>query len=298
MLTSTKDPVVFDRLITEHGAPSIVTADDAPDYLAQEGISHGYRVNHNCTAAAGSVFGIHNESINIWTHFIAMWAFLAWFVFIFVDTSASHATNDDLAIIIVYASGLLLSLLCSTILHVFNCYTRTYKEALCRLDHFGILLLLLASDLPMVYFGLSCWPSTRRVYLVILPIIVVLAMGIILSDWMQNDRNIKHRLFVFISVVSFGIIHMAHECHLRGGFSTADGRRVFFFWLIVSLMYGIGITFYATHFPEKYIKSKRLSFFGASHQLWHFFTIFGGALHVYSMLIYLEMSHKCYLIHS
>lgn len=43
-------------------------------------IFHGYRIHHNLKDCIFSLFTFHNESLNIWTHFIPFIAFL--FIFI------------------------------------------------------------------------------------------------------------------------------------------------------------------------------------------------------------------------
>ena len=56
--------------------------EDIPDYLQDnEYIVSGYRVNHNsCCQAAKSLFSCHNESVNIWSHFLGALLFLCLFV--------------------------------------------------------------------------------------------------------------------------------------------------------------------------------------------------------------------------
>lgn len=64
--------------------PSIVHKDEAPDWLKDnEYLLHGYRVNYNRKRDLfKSLFSIHNETMNIWTHLIGSICFIALAIYI------------------------------------------------------------------------------------------------------------------------------------------------------------------------------------------------------------------------
>ncbi len=66
--------------------PVIVSKDEAPAYAVDnEFIKHGYRVNYRSfKRLALSLFEIHNESANVWTHLIGM------IIFAFIFISKTH----------------------------------------------------------------------------------------------------------------------------------------------------------------------------------------------------------------
>lgn len=275
-------------------APAITSQQNIPNYLVQPYIVNGYRVNMNTCTACGSIFSLHNETVNIWTHFGALFVFLVIFISLLEEEPVKDFSSGDMAILSVYFAGICVCLLFSTCLHLFNCYTLERSENLSKLDHFGIIILLFASDLPIIYFGLECWPGVRLPYLILLPIVIALGLLAIWSDVLQDDRNRLWRLAAFMTVISFGIVHVIHETVLRGGLADADGRRVFLTWFLVTTMYAIGIFFYATNYPEKCDRRGTFDYFGSSHQLWHIFTIIGGLFHVHNVIQYIHYRDNCH----
>jgi adiponectin receptor len=57
-----------------------------PEYLQNAFISAGYRVEYNWKACLKSVFSLHNETLNVWTHFIGFLIFAALTVQLFSYT--------------------------------------------------------------------------------------------------------------------------------------------------------------------------------------------------------------------
>jgi len=61
-----------------------------PDYLQNAFIDAGYRVEYNWKACLKSVFSLHNETWNVWTHFVGflIFATLTFQLYIYSDTQA------------------------------------------------------------------------------------------------------------------------------------------------------------------------------------------------------------------
>lgn len=66
-------------------SPSITTIKEAPEWLIfNPHMIHGYRVNHeNTTSLIKSMFQLHNETTNIWTHLLGSIIFLWLFFYTF-----------------------------------------------------------------------------------------------------------------------------------------------------------------------------------------------------------------------
>lgn len=54
----------------------IGTMNDAPEFMHKKYIKRGYRINFNNTQLVKSLFMLHNETVNVWTHLIGMFIFI------------------------------------------------------------------------------------------------------------------------------------------------------------------------------------------------------------------------------
>lgn len=65
--------------------------DEAPSFMKDnEGITHGYRINFNTPKRIlKSMFMLHNESVNIWSHFLPALCLIVISVYLFTFEEAS-----------------------------------------------------------------------------------------------------------------------------------------------------------------------------------------------------------------
>lgn len=83
--TSLKEEAKDEDSVKDHKKPQILPIGEAPDWhVNSHHIVHGYRVNHETNRALiKSVFQVHNETTNIWTHLAGSIVFLCLFVYTF-----------------------------------------------------------------------------------------------------------------------------------------------------------------------------------------------------------------------
>ena len=56
----------------------IASIKDAPEWLHDDFLIHGYRINHHKTIdILKSLFSMHNETLNIWSHLIGVIVFIS-----------------------------------------------------------------------------------------------------------------------------------------------------------------------------------------------------------------------------
>ena len=230
---------------------------DAPLYTVYNPfICTSYRAQLSSRGCAESVFSIHNESCNIWTHLIGV--VLVFITGVYVLTiPMQHASWDSTCVVALYFIGGVVCMASSALLHCYICYSPHAASFLSRLDHACILLLLAASDLPMIYFGFTSHPLERCVYMILMVVIVAIAMKALLSEHMQCEEQRMMRLGCFIGVVVFGWVQMTHEIYIKGGIRSTDGARILTNWCISFGFYAVGVIFYATHIPERFNKHAR-----------------------------------------
>ena len=72
----------------DSGKPFIGTIEQAPHYhqCYNEHLKRGYRINYKTWGSLlRSLFQCHNETVNVWTHFIGFWATLSMFFHVLGD---------------------------------------------------------------------------------------------------------------------------------------------------------------------------------------------------------------------
>lgn len=117
-------------------------------------IDYGYRTAATFEEAFMSLFEIHNESMNIWSHLIG---------FFCVVCAGIHYTiemfgNSELQALEVFAfeSYLICAAVClffSSIYHWFGCLSENCHDNLLKFDLTGVALLVAGSFLPGAYYG-------------------------------------------------------------------------------------------------------------------------------------------------
>jgi adiponectin receptor len=184
-------------------------------------------------------------------------------------------SQDDRVIVSLYFIGSFMCMLLSSLMHCFTCTSQAVLWS--KADYTGILCLLGSSDIPMLYFGFESYPTIRLVYFILLPIVLCLGSYSLFSEKMQTPERKLLRLIAFASVALFGWFHMVHEIILKNSYETTI--RILNNWFSSFSFYIIGVFFYASHIPEKYVK-KSFDIIGSSHQIWHLLVLGGAIYHV------------------
>lgn len=113
--------------------------EDVPGWLVyNEGVHSGYRRwNVSAFAALRSLFQVHNETGNIWTHMLGLLGFAALGHHTLAHGIPEARPLERLAIAAMLA-GVIVCMLFSVIYHTFNSVSRPVHDALLRLDYTGI----------------------------------------------------------------------------------------------------------------------------------------------------------------
>jgi hypothetical protein len=145
-------------------------------------ILSGYRrPNSSISYYALSIFSLHNETINIWTHLIGFLLFAAISLDHFVLQSNSTYTEEDSFVfgafytgvfnlyllcsyifglaLRVYVAGAMIMFLLSTVLHTFQTMGEIYSPILARMDYIGISCMIVGSFLPVLFYAFKCEPQ-------------------------------------------------------------------------------------------------------------------------------------------
>ena len=121
-------------------------------------------------------------------------------------------------------------------------------ETAARVDYLGIGWLISASIATVVYYAFSCRRTAFSIYLS-MTILAGLAGSILpFMQWFNERKHKKWRIVFFLSLALTGIIPITHLCYIH------SAKETFYYILPVVpsvVSYLFGLTFYASHFPER-----------------------------------------------
>ncbi|KAI5920051.1 hemolysin-III related-domain-containing protein [Camillea tinctor] len=243
-------------------------------------ILKGYRFSESKLGCVRSMFGMSNETVNIWTHAIGLLLVLS-VAFYFYPTSANFSlyTKTDVFIAAIFFFAACKCLVCSTIWHTMNCVAdQTLMERFACIDYTGISLLIAASIMTTEYTAFYCEPISRWTYMTATAVLGI--TGTILP-WHPrfNAQDMAWvRVGFFVGLGATGFMPVFQIILTRGPAWALDfyaGSN-----LLKSLsVYVIGACVYASKVPEKWWPGA-FDYCGNAHNLWHL-AVLGGILYHY-----------------
>ncbi|XP_037505234.1 adiponectin receptor protein [Rhipicephalus sanguineus] len=202
-------------------------------------------------ACARSIFSLHTESGNIWTHLLGALGFLALGVHFFRSDVLALDWAGCLAFGI-YFAGAALCLTLSTTYHTFNCHSAKVGKFFCKMDYFGITVLILGSFYPWLYFQFLCEPLKRLVYGLLVTASGLLTMRVSLSHKFGEARYRALRAGIFFSfALVCGVLPSAHY-GIQHGWNDLMYKSSFVYILLMVAIYVSGCCVYASRVPERF----------------------------------------------
>ena len=270
--------------------------------------------------AAWSVFQLHNETVNVWSHFLGFFAFvgLAWS---FAGRyGAEYGPSHKLIVaahrvgskmhelehsavdailgqipptvarwpLFVFLAGACLCLFLSSVCHLFCCVNEV-APWIWRVDYAGIAALIACSFYPAVYYTFLCQGFWLRVYLGAITLGAVTTLIVSLAPRFGGPTWRVVRAATFSALGSSGIIpitHMFLHYLARGEPMPLPLRHATLLELLMGFLYLLGALLYAKRWPERqypYVFDYALN----SHNLFHFLVVSAALVHVEASLVLL-----------
>ncbi|CCW69968.1 unnamed protein product [Phytomonas sp. Hart1] len=266
----------------------------------------GYRAYYNTKMCFLSIFRLHNETINIWTHLAGALIFVVLIVYLFrsllipdyfsmgsLCTLTSPSEQDKqiyscekgsaLPFIIfgIYSFGCIMCMVCSTCYHTFIGHiNEKLYDWVHMCDYFGITFLVVGSFVPFCYYVLSQSPFWRNVYLgMIFSFGTVGLLGPFFQYWASVAFANKKILF-YVCMVSSGMFPIFHIAFLL---PKDVGSPYLMGLFMMMLLYGIGVFFYVFKLPEVFYPGK-FDIYLSSHQIWHMFVLAAALTHFFNCI--------------
>ncbi|TDL22709.1 HlyIII-domain-containing protein [Rickenella mellea] len=258
-----------------------------------EYIISGYRrVQNSWQGCFESVFGyLHNETINIHSHFFGALLFT---VFLFVNQWKNISGYDtttwiDTAVFSLFLSSAIFCLTASSMFHMAHCHSEKVSTRCHAFDYYGIIVLIVGSFYPAIYYGFFCDTTLQIIYLSLITVAGAGASFIVLSPEYSKPTHRGARTKVFIALGLSALLPNTHALLIHGYQELT--HEMGFKWLLGSgALYILGALLYANRIPERFYPGK-FDYFFASHQIFHVNVVLAALAHYVSILTALNHWH-------
>ncbi|KAF9960355.1 hypothetical protein BGZ65_012448 [Modicella reniformis] len=287
------------------GAKRLLHFEELPEqWQENKYIFSGYRFLTSKSQCFKSIFYVHNESGNIWTHLLGFFYFLSVGIYFF-SGSNPYFTNPisspvrnlpripadgyDKLVFLVFFLAVYKCLLMSSLWHTFAqiAHEGTMKCMAC-LDYVGISILIAASVVVTEYYGFYCESLFRNSYIIATTLFGVAGVVVPWLSWFDQKETRWLRITFFVSMAASALLPVFHLMLIQGAGATLE----WLFPLLKSMgSYVLGVFLYANQYPERLFPG-RFDHIGSSHQLWHLCVLGGVYFHFTAALSFWERRYE------
>lgn len=221
----------------------------------------GFGSDNPCKSTAVILTGIHNETINIYSHLLPMiFIIIEMLYFKYNESTTTISTSC-------YGVSMMICFLFSVYYHCGCCISPSKYNHLLQVDLFGVYLCFFVSVLSGIYIGFNCNQTLQIIYASINCIIFIFVLFPVLFIYGKSIRfYLKKILFTILLLCE--LIPLFHWIYLYYPLLT-------WFWYAPAGMFGgyfIGGIFWHYRIPEVFAPGK-FDLIGHSHQIWHIFIV-------------------------
>lgn len=250
--------------------------EDTPRWAHLPHLVRGYRLNHGPVDALLSLFSLHIDTINVWTHLLGSLWFLSMLPHTWEVLGRNGAPWYDYGLFAIFHASAQFQMLASAAYHAFRCVDPVYDAFFLQLDIYGILCMVAGSFTVGMGQGFECAPGVFALYLGIL--LSMLCGSVYLSRKALKDASYFTPYYaVTAAAVGFGVLPCLHWYATCLGQHGAEACFAVMTRAALSMFlnYGIGFAFFVARFPEKYVPGA-FDLILNSHQIWHIFVWLAG----------------------
>ncbi|KAL3900830.1 MAG: hypothetical protein SGCHY_001052 [Lobulomycetales sp.] len=230
-------------------------------------ILSGYRqICNSYSDCLLSLFYLHNEFVNIYSHGIGVIFCILWWTLDEYSKYASTTTSDRLALFC-FLLGSAICMGCSTLFHLFCCHSQECSMKFQKLDYLGICGIIIGSFVPIAYYGFYCNFAMQAIYISVMTIGCAVTIFLSVSSIFVDPRYRNLRIGSFMAFYAMGAFPLIHLFSIYPvDFVT---KAVSFFALMkMTAILLVAVIFYAMRLPERFFPGT-FDIFGHSHQIWH-----------------------------
>lgn len=272
---------------------TLISYSDLPHWQQDNAHIHaGYRqASYSYLRSITSMAYWHNESVNIWTHFLPglLSAPFAYWLYTALKPRYEAADAADVYAMACFFVGAGSGMLLSGIYHTLSNHSPNVARFWNQLDYVGIALMIWGSFVPSVYYGFWCDGMLRQVYWCM---ISVFGLGCVIVTMLPAFRTPAwrpYRAALFVSMGLSAVFPVFHGLKIYG--LSRMLQQIGLFWLVLQgVLYVVGAGLYACRFPESQWPGK-FDKLGASHQIFHVFVVLAAVSHLVGLLKAFDYRH-------
>lgn len=267
---SCSDDIETQKLVSRNPTPKLISFNECPEYLKDNDyIRGGYRAHFTYQQARESLFYLHNEFLNVWTHLLGSLFCFCFLIYTWTGQANLEAVGDKILLTVYICMGIY-TLFFSSMFHLHICVSKKAYEFWGCLDFSGISASLAAGSISLTYLLFHCQTQLRTTLLVLL--ILVNSVGIVgpmFQFWMLPSFRIGR----VIAYVSSGLVSLAPVIYFlsKNGVSSIPQDAAIGLASMLS-QYLIGALVYSARFPEC-LSPGTFDVWFNSHTIFHIFCV-------------------------
>ncbi|KAJ5671549.1 hemolysin-III channel protein Izh2 [Penicillium longicatenatum] len=287
-------------------AQRLLSYNDVPEWYSDNPyILTGYRPISNSTQTClSSLFYLHNESINIYSHLIPAVAFLLaeWTLYHYLQMWYPHTPLQDQIILAFFLLTATICLGMSATFHTLMNHSEDVCNLWLQLDFIGIVILILGDYVSGINMVFYCEHDLKCIYWGMIGTLSVVCLIILVNPRFQGLRWRTFRLETFVTMGLFGVAPFFHGI-ARFGFMQMMKQSGAPFFIAEELLLALGAVVYIvsshincgieenslmnqwiqTRVPES-LDPGKFDIFGSSHQIFHVLVVLATTLHLVGVL--------------
>jgi len=261
--------------------PRLVDYEQAPLFIKHNShIWTSYRVGYCVWHAFLSLFQLHNETLNVWTHLLGSFLF-AYLGYDAVTTNLADEAWLEKFYFLSHIWTISAAFFVSACYHLFGCLSAKAQRCLCSLDYSGITLIISTGYHFPARMLCTCAPLIAHAYVAVMTLCGALCM---LMNWhpaLLRPRFHFLRTATFVLLAGLGVFVFPLSMYLNGLDWTMPLLHQAVFTVTPFLS---GVTVYVTFFPEKWFPGK-FDLSTHSHVIFHCLIVLGCYAHYSNFLL-------------
>lgn len=285
------------QVVQKKTVRKLYTWEEIPEWQKDnEHIHTGYvRETSSFKECIKSLFYIHNETVNIYSHLLPAVAFLLTIFFNkYVVPTYSTTTWLDYIIIDIFFLGAFSCLSLSSIFHCFKSHSLPIAIFGNKLDYLGIVFLIVSSMVSILYYGFFGDPWLFGFFSFVTISFGVACAVVSLEDKFRSREWRPYRASLFVAFGLSAVLPiLAGLCYY--GFQET-WTRIQLKWVVLEgVFYIFGAFLYGIRFPEK-VRPGNFDLWGHSHQIFHVLVVVAALCHLKALIGSYALVHYRLLI--
>ncbi|GAU93702.1 hypothetical protein RvY_05600-2 [Ramazzottius varieornatus] len=255
-----------------------------PDWLKDNDYLHsGHRPQIESFAECfRSIFSIHTETGNIWTHLIGCILFIGIAVYFFLPAEQEFPAGEKWAFAAFFA-GAIVCMGFSFLYHTLYCHSERVGLVFGKLDYCGISLLILGSFVPWLHYSFYCHQLEKYTYIGIISVLSTSCIVVSLWNKFSEPAFRPIRAFIFSCLGASGVVPTLHYT-IANGWEKSVNEGSLYWILTMGALYLLGALCYAARVPERWYPGQFDIWFH-SHQIFHVLVVLAALIHYQGVML-------------